>query len=173
MGSNAIRFLAAEFRSPTQYVTLASERVPVRLGHGAYLSGRLDSAAMDAALAALAGFAARMDEHGVSTCRAVATSAVRESRNGRQFVQRVAKQTGIEIEVIIRELKAENSGIKRMYADLALECNSHAVMWLIQFLSSSLDDLCVATYWRIRQHNEKPYERRMTGHLRRPATYYR
>ena len=42
MGSNAIRFLAAEFSSELDYTVLASERCPVRLGHSVFLSGRLD-----------------------------------------------------------------------------------------------------------------------------------
>ncbi len=100
MGSNAIRFVAAEFSSEIDYVVLASERCPVRLGHSVFLSGRLDHQAMDAAVAALAGFKRTMDELGVEHCRAVATSAVRESRNGRDFVKRIAAETGLKLEVI-------------------------------------------------------------------------
>ncbi|HSN55312.1 MAG TPA: hypothetical protein VLT32_11600, partial [Candidatus Sulfomarinibacteraceae bacterium] len=85
MGSNAIRFLAAEFSSETDYAVLASERSPVRLGHGVYLSGRLERSAMDRAVAALAGFRRQMDELGIEHYRAVATSAVRESSNGDAF----------------------------------------------------------------------------------------
>lgn len=100
MGSNAIRFMAAEFSSEFEYSVLASERCPVRLGHSVFLSGRLDQQAMDAAVAALAGFKKKMDELGVRHCRAVATSAVRESKNGREFVKRVAAETGLKLEVI-------------------------------------------------------------------------
>ncbi len=83
MGSNAIRFLAAEFTSESEYETLAGERAPVRLGHGVYLSGRLEAGAMDGAVAALAGFRSQMDALGIEHYRAVATSAVRESSNKR------------------------------------------------------------------------------------------
>ena len=100
MGSNAIRFLAAEFANEHDYVTLQSNRVPIRLGHGVYLSGRLDRGAMDAAVQALAEFRAEMDTLGIRHYRAVATSAVRESRNGDQFVARVADETGIRLEPI-------------------------------------------------------------------------
>jgi len=41
MGSNAIRFLAAEFSDETEYTVLASERRAVRLGHSVFLSGVL------------------------------------------------------------------------------------------------------------------------------------
>jgi exopolyphosphatase/guanosine-5'-triphosphate,3'-diphosphate pyrophosphatase len=100
MGSNAIRFLAAEFSSESQYAALVSERAPVRLGHGVYLSGRLDPAAMDAAAASVRRFRDTMAELGIEHCRAVATSAVRESKNGDAFIERIRSETGIELEPI-------------------------------------------------------------------------
>jgi len=100
MGSNAIRFLAVEFTSQSERVELAAERSPVRLGHGAYLSGRLEASAMDRAVEALAGFRRRMDELGIEHYRAVATSAVRESSNADAFVERVLDETGLRLETI-------------------------------------------------------------------------
>ncbi|MCU0225643.1 MAG: hypothetical protein MUF27_16585, partial [Acidobacteria bacterium] len=41
VGSAAIRFLVAEFVAPGRFVPLVSERLPIRLGHGVFLSGRL------------------------------------------------------------------------------------------------------------------------------------
>ena len=49
MGSNAIRFFAAEFASPSEFTVLADERLPVRLGAGVFVAGRLDRAAMQEA----------------------------------------------------------------------------------------------------------------------------
>ncbi len=100
MGSNAIRFVAAEFTAADEMTRLAVERCPVRLGHGVYLSGRLDASAMDAAIAAMTGFRAEMEELGVSHYRAVATSAVRESSNMDEFVRRLVEEAGVELEVI-------------------------------------------------------------------------
>ena len=100
VGSNAIRFLVADFANEAQFLPLVSERVPVRLGHGVYLSGRLDPTAMDAAAATLEGFRAQMAELGVEHYRAVATSAVRESKNGAEFIDRVRDATGIDLEPI-------------------------------------------------------------------------
>ena len=61
---------------------MRSERIPVRLGHDVFLSGRLTGPAMDAAVAALAAFAEALKTLRVGAWRAVATSAVRESTNG-------------------------------------------------------------------------------------------
>ena len=92
MGSNAIRFIAAEFTDETTLVRLDQHRSPVRLGHGVYLSGRLNPAAMDGAVAAMVDYRRRLDMLGVEHFRAVATSAVRESRNGGDLVDRLARQ---------------------------------------------------------------------------------
>jgi exopolyphosphatase/guanosine-5'-triphosphate,3'-diphosphate pyrophosphatase len=100
MGSNAIRFLAAEFSTETEYVPLASERSPVRLGHSVFLSGVLDAGAMDAAVEALTDFKRQMDELDVQHYRAVATSAVREAKNGDEFVKRIKNEAGLKLEVI-------------------------------------------------------------------------
>ena len=100
MGSNAIRFLAAEFSDEVSHEVLAADRRPVRLGHSVFLSGVLDQQAMDAAVAALADFKKQMDDFGIVHYRAVATSAVRESKNGGEFVKRIKKEAGLELEVI-------------------------------------------------------------------------
>ncbi|HEX6037948.1 Ppx/GppA phosphatase family protein [Longimicrobium sp.] len=100
VGSNAIRFLAAEFTSPTDYRVLAETRAPVRLGHEVFLSGKLARETMEAAVEAIAGFRLQMHELGIEHYRAVATSATRESRNGEEFVGRVRRETGIDLEVI-------------------------------------------------------------------------
>jgi exopolyphosphatase/guanosine-5'-triphosphate,3'-diphosphate pyrophosphatase len=100
MGSNAIRFVAAEFSSDVEYSVLASQRRAVRLGHSVFLSGRLDQQAMDAAVEALVDFRSEMEKLGTKRYRAVATSAVRESKNGREFIARVGSETGLKLEVI-------------------------------------------------------------------------
>lgn len=99
-GSNAIRFLVAEFTGPTQFETLAYERVPVRLGHQVFLTGRLAPHAMEGALAAFASFRDQMKELKLDAFRAVATSATREAKNGQELVDRLKDETGIELEMI-------------------------------------------------------------------------
>jgi exopolyphosphatase/guanosine-5'-triphosphate,3'-diphosphate pyrophosphatase len=100
VGSAAIRFLVAEFVAPGRFVPLVSERLPIRLGHGVFLSGRLLPDSMDAAVEAFKGFRAAMKRLGVTRYRGLATSAVRESRNGDEFLARVRKQAGITLETI-------------------------------------------------------------------------
>jgi len=100
VGSNAIRFVAAEFTSAHGFSVLDEERAAVRLGHGVFLSGRLAPSAMEGAIAAMASFASRMASLGVQYYRAVATSAVREARNGEELLERMRAEAGLELEVI-------------------------------------------------------------------------
>ena len=100
VGSNALRFLIVEFSSPTTYAALDSERLPVRLGHAVFLTGQLTKPAMDAAVAALATFRDKMARWEISHHRVVTTSAVRESRNGDEFLKRVQRETGLRMEII-------------------------------------------------------------------------
>jgi exopolyphosphatase/guanosine-5'-triphosphate,3'-diphosphate pyrophosphatase len=100
MGSNAIRFLAADFTALGEYKVVEETRVPVRLGHDVFLSGKLTPEAMGGAVEAMKSFRARMDALGIVHYRAVATSATRESRNGAEMVARIRREAGIELEVI-------------------------------------------------------------------------
>ncbi len=100
VGSNAIRYSVSEFRTASESETISAERVSVRLGHDVFLTGRLTDAATDAALAAIAGFAEAVRAARVAVWRAVATSAVRESSNGAEFLERVQTETGVRLEVI-------------------------------------------------------------------------
>ncbi len=80
----------------------------VRIGEGMADSGRLSEAAMARALRTLEAFTALcnrqgLDEHSVD---AVATSAIREAENGREFLEHVRLSTGLEARVLSREQEA-------------------------------------------------------------------
>lgn len=107
LGSNAIRFLAGELDGAGGMETLAFDRAAVRLGHDVFVSGRIGPAIMDATVAALVGFRRRMDELGITRYRAVATSAVRDSANGADLIERVRSAAGIVLETISGTEEAE------------------------------------------------------------------
>ena len=80
----------------------------VRIGEGMATSGRLSEAAMTRALETLERFTALcerrgLDEHAVD---AVATSAIREAENGREFLEQVRLRTGLDVRVLSREQEA-------------------------------------------------------------------
>lgn len=99
VGSNAIRFIAAEFAGRSRYEVLEQIRSPVRLGHDVFLTGRLAPDALAAAIKALSEYRAALDQQEIQFYRAVATSAVRDSRNGEEFIER-AQAIGITLETI-------------------------------------------------------------------------
>jgi exopolyphosphatase/guanosine-5'-triphosphate,3'-diphosphate pyrophosphatase len=104
-GSNAIRMVVAELGS-SELLRIEAERVPVRLGHGAFTRGELDDDVMDQAVAAFVHFRERFDHHGVSIYRAVGTSAIRNSSNRDVLLHRLYHEAGIELEVIEGEEEA-------------------------------------------------------------------
>jgi exopolyphosphatase/guanosine-5'-triphosphate,3'-diphosphate pyrophosphatase len=99
-GSNGIRFQAAEITGSTSYSILEFERVPIRLGHQVFLDGKLAADTMEATVKAFASFRERIDRLGVQHFRAIATSAVREAHNRDLLVDRIFRETGIQLEII-------------------------------------------------------------------------
>jgi exopolyphosphatase/guanosine-5'-triphosphate,3'-diphosphate pyrophosphatase len=100
VGSNAIRFVAWEFTDASTSVELDSVRAPVRLGAAAFRTGLLDEETMERAISTLGSFRRRMDALEIRHYRAAATSAVRDSRNGRDLVKRAREEWKIHLEPI-------------------------------------------------------------------------
>ena len=97
LGTNTARLLIAS-REP--YRQLLVKRVITRLGGGFTREQGLSEEAQSRTLAALRAFSRDISQHGASRLRAVATSAVRDAKNGADFCRRVLEETGIALEVI-------------------------------------------------------------------------
>src|SRR5688572_2026610 len=100
MGSNAIRFVIADFIAPATWTAIVSERIPVRLADHASEAGLLSVEGIEAAVAVMERFRDALAERDTQHYRAVATSAVRESGNRRSLVKQVRDRTGLRLEVI-------------------------------------------------------------------------
>jgi exopolyphosphatase/guanosine-5'-triphosphate,3'-diphosphate pyrophosphatase len=118
VGSNALRLRVIEASAPSHrpkaqlallpdgpassgpWRDLATLRAPVRLGAEVFLSGRLAPASIGQACDVLREFKAEMDKAKVDAYRAIATSAVREAKNGATLVERARREAGIELEAI-------------------------------------------------------------------------
>jgi exopolyphosphatase / guanosine-5'-triphosphate,3'-diphosphate pyrophosphatase len=105
LGTNNCRLLVARPTEEGFTVIDAFSRV-VRLGEGMATSGKISEAAMDRAVAALGVCAEKLRRRRVSLARSVATEACRRAVNGRQFVERVRRETGICLEIISPEEEA-------------------------------------------------------------------
>jgi exopolyphosphatase/guanosine-5'-triphosphate,3'-diphosphate pyrophosphatase len=97
LGTNTARLLIAQ-RDPYRQILL--NRTITRLGGGFTREQGLSPEAQQRSVAALREFAAEIERHRVARVRAVATSAVRDARNGAEFCRRVQAETGIALEVI-------------------------------------------------------------------------
>lgn len=101
IGSNAIRYVVAEISEGGRYTEVESERLAVRLGKDVFSRARaLSGETLDRGIEALTRIRRRLDDLGIGHYRAVATSAVRESRNGGEFVERARRESGIHVETI-------------------------------------------------------------------------
>lgn len=100
VGSNSVRLLAVELVDERNWRVLEEERAMTRLAHGLASTGVLAPEAMAASLEALVRFKATCDRLGVRVCRAFATAAVREARNGADFRSLVLDRTGLRLEIV-------------------------------------------------------------------------
>jgi len=105
LGTNNCRLLIARPAEDGFVVVDAFSRI-VRLGEGLATSGELSEAAMDRAVSALSVCSDKLRRRRVSLVRSVATEACRRASNGREFVQRVYRETGIALEIITAEQEA-------------------------------------------------------------------
>ena len=99
LGTNNCRLLVAKRNREGFRVIDAYSRI-VRLGEGVVRSGELSEGAMDRALEALTVCAAKMERRGVTRVRSIATEACRTARNGPAFVERVKRETGVELDIV-------------------------------------------------------------------------
>ena len=106
LGTNNCRLLVG---APTYegFRVLDSFSRIVRLGEGLQTSGQLSPVAMDRAIEALHGCAARLARRPVRAVRAIATEACRRAGNSPQFLARVQAETGLHFDVISSREEAE------------------------------------------------------------------
>ena len=106
IGTNTVRFLILEKDSDGDLREIDQEKTITRLGEGMDAEKKLLDHRMDCTISVLAEFRNKCRKFEPLTIRAVATSAVREAGNQREFVSRAREETGVEIEVISWEKEA-------------------------------------------------------------------
>jgi exopolyphosphatase/guanosine-5'-triphosphate,3'-diphosphate pyrophosphatase len=106
IGSNSGRISVVEAGTGGHLEIVADARFPLRLVHESAADGRLGDAAVTRVAEALRAFLAIARSAGAQAVVAVATAAVRESVNRREFVGRVAAETGVKLEILEGDLEA-------------------------------------------------------------------
>jgi exopolyphosphatase/guanosine-5'-triphosphate,3'-diphosphate pyrophosphatase len=99
VGTNAVRLELARRLPDGSLQTVHQERDPVRPGEGVFVTGSIRREVADRLLSTLRRYGALCRRDGAMV-RAVATSAVREARNGPEIVRRAKVEAGLDLEVV-------------------------------------------------------------------------
>ncbi|MDH7463048.1 exopolyphosphatase [Chitinophagaceae bacterium 26-R-25] len=104
IGSNAARLLITEVVKSAdgkpQFNKLNLVRVPLRLGFDVFDQAKISKDREDMFIKTMRAYRDLMDVYDVKYYRACATSAMRDATNSKQIIQKVKKETGIEIHII-------------------------------------------------------------------------
>jgi exopolyphosphatase/guanosine-5'-triphosphate,3'-diphosphate pyrophosphatase len=105
VGSNTIHLLVGEVDDGA-VLPITGEKVSARLGAGVEKTGRLDEGRLTLAAKAITLFASIAAMNGAPSPEILATSAVRDARNGQELVDRVREETGLKMRLISGEREA-------------------------------------------------------------------
>jgi exopolyphosphatase / guanosine-5'-triphosphate,3'-diphosphate pyrophosphatase len=100
LGTNTVRLLVADVRRDAPWTTVHAEQRVTRVGEGARAAGALADVPMQRTAAAVCEYVRRARAAGATAVRIMATSALREARNGHAFAQRLTAETGERVEII-------------------------------------------------------------------------
>lgn len=124
IGTLTCRLLIADLLPGGRLKELHAERRILRLGEGVDRTGRLNPDAIARVLHCLKTWRTIIDARGVGASSVVATSAVRDAANRDEFLDRVRREAGFQVEVISGEEEARltllgiRSGLPGGTADL-------------------------------------------------------
>lgn len=100
IGTNSIHMVLAEVQPDGSFKILDRFKDMTRLGDGAFTAHRLMDEAMNRGLGVIRNLVTLAHNKGYDRIVAVATSAVREAKNGGVFIGRVAREAGLRVRVI-------------------------------------------------------------------------
>ncbi len=109
IGSNAIRLQivrAFEENDLVSFKKLEFLRFPLRLGHDVFNDGSISVSVLDKFAKLMKTFKLLIDLYEVEGYRAVATSAMREAKNGTEVQKFIKNQVGLEIDIIAGDEEA-------------------------------------------------------------------
>ena len=110
IGSNAIRMQVSRvtiYEGSITFKKLEYVRFPLRLGQDVFTQGAISEASREKFIQLMRAFKILIDLYEVDDYMACATSAMRDSSNGKEVIKAVKKQIGLQIEVIDGDKEAE------------------------------------------------------------------
>lgn len=106
LGTNTFHILIAD-RDLHSPVIIFQETIAVKLGEGGISKKIISGDAFERGLNAIKKFKAYIDQFEVDEIKAVATSALRTATNGKDFLNRVEAETGVQVIFIEGDREAE------------------------------------------------------------------
>lgn len=100
IGSNSIKLVVVDAAASDSFAVLAREKEPVRLGHDTLLHEHLSDSAIERAADCIGRFRSIAEARGAEQVVAVATASVREADNAAEFIEEIARRTGVRVEVL-------------------------------------------------------------------------
>ena len=111
IGTNAARFVIKNVylneRGQLGSYPVQELRVPLRLGVDVFRTGSIGLKKEDQLIRTISCFKALMEIYGVVQYQALATSAMREAKNGEDIIWRIRKETGVDVRIISGETEAK------------------------------------------------------------------
>lgn len=104
IGSNAARLLINDViegpQGKPEFIKLTLVRVPLRLGFDVFEKGAISQDKVEMFIKTLQSYKLLLEVYNVKHFMAAATSAMRDAVNSKQILDRIKKETGIDIKVI-------------------------------------------------------------------------
>lgn len=110
IGSNTVRLVVYESMRRAPYV-IFNEKILCGLGRGLSETNMMQDDAMDTVIENLKRFHLMLDKMDVENYRVVATSAVRDAKNGPDFAERIKRECQLDVAVISGQEEARLSGL--------------------------------------------------------------
>ena len=147
LGTNTFNLLIAESGGKDSFKILHSSKIAVKLAKGSIERKELKTDAITRGLNAIEKFSHTFKEIGIDKIYAYATAAIRNSKNGNQFVKSAKERFDIDIAVLDGDREAELTyfGVKQ-----AVNFNNHKALIIdigggsIEFIIADQDQI----YWK-------------------------
>lgn len=130
LGTNSIKILIVKRDEEGHMHVLFRHRSVVRLGEGTFKSatrGKISKHVQTRTLKVLQSYANLLHAYNVDIVRATGTSALRDAKNGPEFVREVRNKTGLALEVLPAEEEARLI-VKGVSSDLQIQ--KHPVLFV-------------------------------------------
>ncbi len=142
-GTNTFNLLIAETGENSGLKIIHSSKEPVKLGHGGINDGVITPEAFKRGMTALENQFIKIKELGAEKVYAYATSAIRDAKNGKDFMREVDERYSLYVNIIPGEREAEliYKGVRQSFS----------------FYRKESPD---SRYWRRKQriHHRRPFQ---------------